>query len=201
MPTPIPPPEPVLTRLSPDEIRLRLDELRSRYEHGAITQDLYKGLCGKFRFRDAAGYLWSIGAASSRWYRWDLTAWTDAEPPAELYFSDETLEDTPAWLTTERAANEPAAPHQYRCACGVVTEKPTKFCPECGAPRSGLRPSAPPAPAPVSRATAQPQPQRPVQAAPPPPPAQVAANPSCPKCGRPINPNHKFCRACGYQIG
>jgi hypothetical protein len=107
-----------------------MDELRFRYQQGVIAPEVYKGLCNQFQFRDSMGHLWSPGATSSNWYRWDRTAWTPADPPGELFFADEALENTAAWQTTARAAHMPPAP---TCACGEPLTG-TPFCKKCGRP-------------------------------------------------------------------
>jgi ribosomal protein L32 len=213
----MPIPEPLLTPLRPDEIRLRMEELRTRYQRGVIVPDVYKSLCNQFQFRDATGHLWSIGATSCLWYRWDISAWTQAEPPTELFFADEALEKTTAWMTTERAAMAKPASSAYVCTCGAVSEVATRFCPECGAPRQSAPTFAAPRLEQAPTMTAQwaqqtapmaaPRPQQPQpitapwQRQAPSPPAFAPPPPSPSKPVAPAaTPSATTCRACGKPI-
>ena len=196
----MPLPEPISTPLRPDQIRRRMDELRLRYQQGVIAPEVYKGLCSQFQFRDSMGHLWSPGAVSSNWYRWDRTTWTPAEPPGDLFCGSPP---TIRWTATigEAAAAYPGPyawrerlglrrigffgeSHRYAaaraaqmppaptCACGEPL-KGTPFCKKCGRP----------APAP--------QPEQ----------AQArSSNCPSPSCGAKIETGQRFCGHCGRAV-
>ena len=78
------PPELVYETVAPAEILQRLDRVRERFRTGLITVNDFNASLKAFQFSDDLGRVWSPGATTSQWYRWDLDQWTTADPPEVL---------------------------------------------------------------------------------------------------------------------
>jgi hypothetical protein len=211
-------PETLHDHFTPDEIVRRLRELRLRYQKGAMTAETFRGLLGAFQFNDEVGHLWTPGANSGQWYRWDRTQWTPAQPPASLVMAKADLQSSSAWITTEgvakSAAVQPtsatgsaAASGKLQCAnCKQIFDSGA-FCAECGGKLEAVPPPAPATNVCASCGAAlllgkkfctkcgKPVGAAPASVAPP----QPARCPN-PACGKPIVPGKKFCTACGTRL-
>src|SRR5215470_849095 len=102
-------PETVRDYFTPEELGVRLDQLRRWYQQGALGAAEFNATLSVFQFNDDVGHLWAPGANSGQWYRWDRTQWTQAQPPAALMLANAALESSAAWLTTSGASTSASA--------------------------------------------------------------------------------------------
>jgi hypothetical protein len=103
---------------------------------GIIDVGAFNQALKLFQFPDDQGVLWTVGATSSAWYRWDGKAWQPGAPAGRLQLPELPMDLTPE---TERpplpvsaawqAPSEPSAPACPKCGT-VSTGK--KFCTTCG---------------------------------------------------------------------
>jgi len=169
-------PELVRDTYTPEELVRRVQEMRRLYQGGALSAALFNDFVSAFRFHDDVGHLWSVGANSGQWYRWDRTQWTQAPPPRSLTLVNDEIQRSSAWMTTAAAASRPApaaqapAPAANVCGgCGAPWKPGAKFCTRCGKPAAA--------------------------------PAQSAPRPSaCPRCNKVISQGTKFCTGCGTPV-
>ena len=78
------PPEMVAQTATPAQILERLEFLRMRYRMGDMNATSFNEVLKIFRFRDAGGGVWSPGAQTNTWYRWDGRRWVAGTPPERL---------------------------------------------------------------------------------------------------------------------
>lgn len=100
------PPEIFREKTTPANVMARLRLLRTRYVEGEMSAARFNAILEAFRFVDEVGHLWSPGAQSERWYRWDRAQWTPAEPPAALALADAKLADAGAWAESAQAESQ-----------------------------------------------------------------------------------------------
>src|ERR1700674_5702613 len=139
-------PETLRDHFPPEELVRRIEELRARYQKGAMASESFNAMLKAFQFNDDVGHLWTVGANSGQWYRWDRTQWTAAPPPPSLMLASPVFQNSAAWLTTAEAAKTPAAMGVARLQCAQCkrTFDDGKFCVACG---GKLEPVSSPAPA------------------------------------------------------
>jgi hypothetical protein len=174
-------PEIVRESFAPEELIRRLEELRQRYSQGALTAAQFNDVLSMFQFNDEFGHLWTPGARTSGWYRWDRTQWTAAEPPRSLALANPRVTGSAAWHTTTEAAFAPGPQPEVTAHAPTATESASSlqctkckkiyasgtFCVACGGKLDAhVAPSAPAAGA-------------------------------CAVCGARLTPGGKFCAGCG----
>ena len=80
-------PESVTETAAPEQLMQALEIFRQRYQQGLMTAREFREMLNLFQFTDEVGHLWSPGANTGQWYRWDRSQWTAAAPPARLKVS------------------------------------------------------------------------------------------------------------------
>jgi hypothetical protein len=168
---PLPPPEPIAEKTTPQAVLARLEKIRQTYARGLLPATQFNEMLAVFQFVDDLGHLWAPGAQSNRWYRWDRTEWTPAEPPATLSLADPKLSASPDWFLAD--SGRAAPPQAPPAPAGGIGGNP------------GL--AIPPAPA----WSSPPPPQAPLPA------GRICSNPTCRK---PVAPGKKFCSSCGTPL-
>jgi hypothetical protein len=124
------PPEVAHVTATPQQLVERLEILREQLRTGVLDTGGFNAALKAFQFTDELGRVWSPGATSGHWYRWDLDTWTRAEPPPSLRVPQEPV----MFDDFERATSRPAAPPAARVtcpSCGAPAGR-TKFCVHCG---------------------------------------------------------------------
>src|SRR5262245_28239901 len=135
MPDAPPPPESLVQTVTPDQVVERFERLREAYRLGVYDLATFNSVLALFQFPDPAGVLWTVGATSNSWYRWDGRAWQPATPPARLQMPPMPLEFAPDAAAPPLPATAPpiAEPRGVRCGtCGSMNVG-KKFCTSCGA--------------------------------------------------------------------
>jgi hypothetical protein len=130
------PPELARDTVSADEVDRRLDTVRARYQTGLLSAAAFQSLLQSFQFKDDIGHLWSPGASSGVWYRWDPSGWTAAQPPARLNVAPETarlIDPLVVRLPEPQVEGPVAAPVESAMA------RAADVCPNCGTPKTGSR--------------------------------------------------------------
>ena len=132
--SPPPPPESLAPTVTPASVLERFERIREHYRMGILDLGAFNAALKLFQFPDAGGVLWTVGATSNRWYRWDGGEWQPGTPPAQLQLPAMPLELSPAGdaprLPATRAA--PAGPRAVPCPkCGAQNVG-KKFCTQCG---------------------------------------------------------------------
>lgn len=120
-------PEPVYETVTPAELSERLEMVRERFRTGVINAESFNVVMKQFQFRDTLGHLWSPGATTGKWYRWDGHRWIPDSPPSTL--------------------NVPQAPvmvddfdeHEARSRWRPPPASPAAVCPTCGTPNTGKK--------------------------------------------------------------
>lgn len=134
-PSPPPPPESLASTVTPAKVLERFERVREQYRMGIIDVAAFNAALKLFQFPDSDGVLWTVGATSNRWYRWDGGEWQPGEPPAQLELPAMPLElmpesDAPQLPATR--AGPAAGPRPVRCPkCGAENVG-KKFCTQCG---------------------------------------------------------------------
>jgi len=219
-------PETVRDYFTPEELGVRLDQLRRWYQQGALGAAEFNATLSVFQFNDDVGHLWAPGANSGQWYRWDRTQWTQAQPPAALMLANAALESSAAWLTTSGASTSASAATEaqattptdasagdlpLRCAQCNRRYASGAFCMACGGKLEAiLKPTietcsgcnAPLEPGSrFCKMCGRPLVRSAAGSSPPieagPPVSQSAG--VCPKCGS-SNVGKKFCTVCGAKL-
>src|SRR5436190_4637624 len=116
-----------------DELVRRMRQLRELHQSGAISAVDFNAFASAFQFTDDIGHLWTVGANSDQWYRWDRTEWTAAQPPTSLWVANADLQASSEWIITAGgAASRPASAAggvPGACAgCGSQLPAGTKLC-------------------------------------------------------------------------
>jgi rRNA maturation endonuclease Nob1 len=214
-------PEAVRDFFTPQELQNRMEAYRRLHQGGAISAAQFNDFLAVFRFNDGVGHLWTIGATSGKWYRWDRTQWTQAEPPPSLTIANENLQKSGAWVITMPAASAGSPPGPKASSDGGSASVPANalqctkcgqksasgaFCSACGGKLEAVpRPAAAPAAAPLLQCTSCQQTYSSgkfclacggkLQAIAP--QATVAKDARCLGCGGPLAAGAKFCSGCG----
>ncbi len=63
------------------EMERRCQELKDKFNSGAITEPEFRSGMAELRFQDSLKRWWIIGAQSGKWYVFDGTRWLPGEPP------------------------------------------------------------------------------------------------------------------------
>ena len=129
------PPETLDRFISPAAVLERLDVLRMRYTMGDMDVASFNEVLKLFQFRDVNNELWTPGAQSGNWYRWDGRQWTAGTPPEQLVIPKMSI----AMLPELEAAPQPLSkwapprdPNIKTCPkCGAENTA-KKFCTKCG---------------------------------------------------------------------
>lgn len=199
-------PELVRDTYRPEELVRRLQELRRLYQGGAWSAAQFNDFASAFRFNDDVGHLWSLGANTGQWYRWDRTQWTVASPPQSLMLANQDLQRSSEWMITAGAAlaATPATATTLQCSRCKKPATSGTFCTTCGGKLETVTTSVP-ATANVCTGCGTPlkggakfcaKCGKPALA-----PAYTAPQtPACPKCGKPFSPGKKFCSGCGTSL-
>ncbi len=216
-------PEKVRDSFTPQELRARVEALLRLYQHGALSSAQFNDFLSAFRFNDEIGHLWSPGANSGKWYRWDRTAWTEAEPPPALMLANENMQRSAEWmLTSTAAAAGPPAPasasggvsatgvaSSLQCSKCKRTYSSGVFCTACGGKLEKVAPPPPPS-APAAQllcvqchktfssgtfCTECGGKLQPASVQP-----SAAKTSACPSCGSALLPKAKFCTGCGKPV-
>jgi hypothetical protein len=125
------PPETLFLTVTPAKVLERFELIRDQYRMGVLDPAAFNAALKVFQFPDAEGVLWTVGARSNRWYRWDGGTWQPADPPAQLQIPPMPLELVP---DAQRPPLSPAAP------APVQREGPRpQICPTCGAANPGRK--------------------------------------------------------------
>ena len=131
MPTPPELPTPTVTPATALE---RFERLRDQYRMGIIDLPAFTSALEVYQFPYEQGVLWTIGATSGSWYRWNGAGWEAGHPPAQLRLPPMPLELAPDAARPALAAG-PApqtGSREKRCsACGTWSIG-KKFCTSCG---------------------------------------------------------------------
>ena len=124
-----PPPETVLPSASPATILEWFERVREQYRMGVLNAAVFNQLLTMFQFPDDAGTLWTPGARSSQWYRWDGSRWIPGDPPARLQVPPMDL----------AASDLPPLPTEAPGAVAAPKDPNLKVCPKCGAENVGKK--------------------------------------------------------------
>ena len=143
-------PESVTETAAPEQLMQALEIFRQRYQQGLMTAREFREMLNLFQFTDEVGHLWSPGANTGQWYRWDRSQWTAAAPPARLKVSS-ALSASPH-VQIPPAQPPPPVQSPVCAGCGNPLPEGAGFVPSAG----GRFPCRPPPPTP------QPQPRPPV---------------------------------------
>jgi hypothetical protein len=135
LPTPDPP-ETLSLTVTPAQALARFERLREHYRMGILDLAAFNSALALYRFPDAQGVLWTVGATSNRWYRWDGKTWQPGDPPSELQLPamplDLAPEGQPPVLARQEETAVPVEPSAVRCPkCGAANVG-KKFCTSCG---------------------------------------------------------------------
>jgi len=166
-------PEQFQETATPQSLIRRLEILKNDYRHGGMSAADFNRMLSVFQFKDDEGYIWSPGAQTNQWYRWDGKSWQPLQPPRHLYVPNDPFTSSPQWEfadadSTEGEEDQQAATEsEERCQCGAVRSEGDLFCTQCGT-------------------RFQPQ-------------SSTAAN--CASCGRTLEEGAKFCSTCGASVG
>lgn len=168
------PPEMVHESATPSEILARLDLLRERYRTGLMDAAAFNDTLSAFQFTDEVGHVWAPGVNSTRWYRWDRTEWTAADPPARLNLPGMPIMFERGGIGGSAASPPAPAPEAARPAAVSSTVR---------VPAASVPPVTPAPAGPIAASVA--------------PPVQAKF---CPQCGAPAA-GKKFCSKCGRKLG
>ena len=168
-------PESVTETAAPEQLMQALEIFRQRYQQGLMTAREFREMLNLFQFTDEVGHLWSPGANTGQWYRWDRSQWTAAAPPARLKVPPALSASPRVQIPPAQPASSPPVQSPVCAGCGNPLPEGAGFCPKCGRPVS---PAAPPPPTP------QPQPRPPV----------------CAHCGNVVPAGARFCAHCGQEV-
>jgi hypothetical protein len=64
------------------ELERRLAELKSQYQRGQMSEQVYQTAVQALTIRDSSGSSWWLGGESGAWHRWDGRQWVRADPTA-----------------------------------------------------------------------------------------------------------------------
>lgn len=189
-------PEVVRDTYTPEELVRRLEEIRRLHKGGALSAKTFNDFVSAFRFNDAAGHLWSIGANTGQWYRWDMTAWTPATPPQSLMLENASIQQSSEWIITAGAGTRPS----LQCSQCKASAADGTFCTKCG---GKLVPAATPA-SPAHGVSScsgcgtalKPGTKFCMNCGLP----VTAQAPACRRCGKTIAAGVKFCTGCGAPV-
>ncbi len=180
-------PESVTETAGPEQLTQALEIFRQRCQQGLMTAREFRELLSLFQFTDEVGHLWSPGANTGQWYRWDRSQWTAAAPPARLKVPPALSASPSVQIPPAQPASPPPVQPPVQSAvcagCGSPLPEGAGFCPKCG------RPVAPVAPTPIASPSVAPTP-----VAPPRPRF-------CPRCGAEVAAGKRFCTRCGGPLG
>ena len=123
------PPESLVATVTPAQVLQRFERIRDGYRLGLYDLDAFNAALKFFQFPDEHGVIWTIGASSTQWYRWDGSAWQVGNPPGQLRMPPMPLELRP----------EGQAPVLSRAAEAVPAEPRALSCPKCGAKNIGKK--------------------------------------------------------------
>ncbi len=131
-----PPPESLTALVTPTSVLTQFDRIREQYRMGVLDLAAFNEALKLFQFPDSDGVLWTIGATSNTWYRWDGNAWQPGDPPALLQLPAMPMELAPETeqpaLPAAPAPAPPAEPQAILCPkCGAANVG-KKFCTKCG---------------------------------------------------------------------
>jgi hypothetical protein len=135
MPQSPPPPESLASTVTPAQVLERFERIREQYRMGVLDLQAFNAGLKLFQFPDAGGALWTVGATSNTWYRWDGGEWRPGTPPPQLQLPVMPLElmpesDAPRLPPARQTV--PAAPRAVGCPkCGAQNVG-KKFCTHCG---------------------------------------------------------------------
>ncbi|RXZ42044.1 zinc ribbon domain-containing protein [Crenobacter cavernae] len=129
------PPEILFQTATPATILDRLDLMCDQYRMGVMDAESFNEALKLFQFRDDGGVLWTPGAQTSRWYRWDGRRWVPGSPPERLQIPPMPLslgigEDPP--MPGYGVVRYEAAPPLPQCPKCGAPDRGTKFCTSCG---------------------------------------------------------------------
>lgn len=195
------PPERIFERATPAQLTERLGMIQERVRLGVMPPPAFDEALKLFQFTDDVGHLWAPGVASGRWYRWDRTQWTPADPPAALNVPNLLMTLTPS-LSAPAAQGASPGDAPATAASGATAAPQAK-----GRTSRSRRGQGDAAPASASGVIAAPsietqQPARPQQS---PSPAGTetsgATGVFCSRCGTRSAPGAKFCPGCGAPLG
>jgi hypothetical protein len=123
------PPELAYESVAPEVLTERLDIIRERFRTGLLTAADFNAALKAFQFNDELGHLWSPGATTGKWYRWDGDEWTAAAPPSRLKVSQSPILFTDFERQTNSRPSKPAGAVCPTCGASNVGKK---FCTQCG---------------------------------------------------------------------
>jgi hypothetical protein len=165
-------PEQIQEKATPQSLVRRLAILQSDYRHGGMSAADFNRMLSVFQFKDEEGYIWSPGARTSQWYRWDGKNWQPLQPPRYLYVPNDPFTESPQWefadvdALEDEEKQQPAAESEERCQCGGVRNEGDLFCTQCGA---RFQPES-------------------------------SASTNCPSCGNTLDESARFCSTCGASV-
>jgi RNA polymerase subunit RPABC4/transcription elongation factor Spt4 len=126
----------------PIEIELYFNILCEGFQKGELTFNQIRETLKDFMLYDREGNLWTIGAKSGKWYRWENNKWQTADTPEGPLFSAYRIEEKLAELNRTCPNCEKLVDAEYRFCpyCGTALENPQ---PAKVVPKGNHKPAAP----------------------------------------------------------
>ena len=77
----------VAPRFPPEDILEQISSLKVMYHGGELDRGSYMNILEKSVFIDGWNRIWSVGANSLNWYRYDRSSWVHDSPVGSLQIS------------------------------------------------------------------------------------------------------------------